>query len=758
MRSPLLLCLGAALLLPAKAAPTDEALNAQFADEIEDIMIDYCFDCHGDGIAKGDVTLDQYEDVAAMRADRSFWKSVRHHLHQQIMPPRDELQPTAEERETLIRWIDDSVFSVDPNNPEPGRITARRLNISEYRYTIKDLLGVDISPEDILPPDDSGYGFDQNGDVLSLSPSHLEKFHKLAVLSLEKTYEDEPPTFQTHTFSHKRFRGAGDTVAGARRLLSAGTTQLQLDLPTGRYDFEVYAFADQAGDETPQVDLLIDGEVAGSFEIKSKSQRPQSFVIPGELSRTGATLGLRFNNDYFGGPEDDRNVYFKRLVIYGPFGGPPPEPTKNFSRIFKEQRADQSDTNYISDTLQAFARRAFRRPVTKDEVQKYVRLAESALPISPNLPAAMRPALEAILISPHFLFRELDLLSASGSGERELIPELVLASRISYFLTGSQPDDELLALAEKGELRQNLDAQIERILAEEETSIRFADTFFHQWLQTRNIKVVHPDKRRFRHYHKTGLEGRFAWETTLFYRSLIWNDRPLTDLVNARYTFADDRLAEFYGLPKPGTGREFVKVEIPEDSNRRGVLTQGSVLTITSNPDRTSPVKRGLWVLENILDTPPPPAPPNVPSLETKQAHADATIREQLDLHREDPSCASCHELMDGIGFAFESFTGIGEWRDSYGEKPIDTSGAFASGEAFNSAVELSDLIIETHLDEFKHCVAVKMLTFALGRGTDYYDAPALEEIVKAADEGGLTTKAYVKAVINSLPFQYYRK
>lgn len=616
------LCMAVELPIPPELEEAREG-------PIDEILFSYCYDCHGDGIRKGGLELDIYDDIAHMRQHRDVWKSVRQQIEQKIMPPIDKDQPTDAERAEMIAWIDAAIFPIDRDNPDPGKITLRRLNQSEYHNTVFDLLGVRVDAANELPPDDSGYGFDNISDVLSLAPSHLKKFHSLAVKSLEQLVPHE-----------------GESEA---------------------------------------------------------------------------------------------------------------EPWQ-WEKLFVERLPGEAEMDYARRCIEHFGSRAFRRALTDDESVRLLELFETARPSLATTEHALATTYEAVLISPHFLFREIPLLDTlDGSDERTLVPELVLASRLSYFIWGSMPDPQLLDLAERGQLRKNLDSEITRMLAHNDTAERFRANFLSQWLQTRDFKITEPNKRRYRGFN------RVQWladrETEYFLEHLVRHDRPLTDLLNADYSFMNRRLAKFYGLPHEHLGKKFERYSFTPEMRRRGILTHMSVLTITSNPTRTSPVKRGQWVLENLLDTPPPPAPPNVPSLDAnKHAHRDLSVRERLEMHRENPSCASCHKLMDGIGFAMENYDGVGRWREMDGKHKVDARGELGTGETFDGTMEMLGVIEDSQRQLFIDCISSKMLTFALGRGLDYYDEPAIEQISHDAEQGGLTVSAYVRAIVDSVPFQYYKK
>jgi hypothetical protein len=368
---------------------------------------------------------------------------------------------------------------------------------------------------------------------------------------------------------------------------------------------------------------------------------------------------------------------------------------------------------------------------------------------------ALQLAMEAVLLSPDFLFRELSVLASTGEpGSIEAISETDLATRLSYFLWASTPDERLLALAGRGELRANLEAETLRLL-DDPRADAFIERFFLQWLRVRNIDIVQPDNAAFPGFGDD-LREAMRRETVEFCRHVIREDLPVTTLLDADFTFANPLLAAHYGLPHPG-GDGFEKIPLA-GTPRQGILTHGSVLTLTSHPTRTSPVKRGEWVLDILLDSPPPPPPPNVPSLESQSALPDdAPLRDRLEAHRADPSCSACHALMDGIGYAFEHFDAIGRWRERDGRYPIDSRGALASGEAFATPAELSAVLLATRREAFLDSFSARLLTYGLGRGLDYYDKPTVRHITEAAGEKDFRPRAFILAVVQSKPFQYRR-
>ncbi|HSU53752.1 MAG TPA: DUF1592 domain-containing protein, partial [Candidatus Dormibacteraeota bacterium] len=481
----------------------------------------------------------------------------------------------------------------------------RRLNRAEYNNTIRDLLGVNFRPADDFPADDSGYGFDNIGDVLSLSPVQLEKY-----------------------------------LAAAEKIIEV-------------------AFADK------------------------------KLVLP---------------------PQDEASV----------------------------QKA-----------VSTLATRAYRRPVARDELSRLMGLFDSAKKDGAKFEDAFRVPLEAILVSPQFLFRAEN--APKGGKSNSPIDEYSLASRLSYFLWSSMPDEELFAQAAANRLRRSLEHEVQRMLHDRKSQA-FVENFAGQWLQLRNLKLVSPDPTEFPCFDET-LRAAMQKETELFFENIMREDRSVLEFINADYTFMNGKLASFYGR-NDITGDTFQRVKLT-DSNRGGLLMQASILTLTSNPTRTSPVKRGKWVLENILGDPPPPPPPDVPELkEGHSAKLSGSLRQRMEQHRANPSCAGCHARMDPIGFGFENFDGVGRWREKDGEFSIDASGKLVSGESFSGPAQFRALLVRDKRDRFVRCLSEKVLTYGLGRGLEYYDKCAVDNITTVLAKHGYKFSTLILEVARSTPFQ----
>lgn len=602
------------------AAAPNEAAKVSYDGNIKPFLTKYCIKCHGGERARADLTLEFSSEKDALK-HREMWQKVGDAIHAGEMPPRNKPQPTLEEKDMVARWIEREVNKIDCSlPPDPGRVTLRRLNKAEYNNTIRDLAGVDFQPAADFPNDDVGYGFDNIGDVLTLSPLLLEKY-----------------------------------LAAADKIVEAAWQK----------------------------------------------------------------------------PETRR-------------------------RIVSQEPKNNDDRKAAETSLRNFARRAYRRPVRDEEVERLLRFVDLVRKNGDPLDLGLKLAARAILVSPNFIFRvEKDRPAPAGKSGSP-ISEFELASRLSYFLWSSMPDEELFRQAEKNELRKNLEAQVRRMLADAK-SRALVDNFAGQWLQLRNLrlKTVNPDPDRFPAFSEA-LRLAMIRETELFFEHLLREDRNLFEFLDADWTFVNERLAKHYGIPGV-QGEEFRKVKLPNEQ-RGGVLTQASILTVTSNPTRTSPVMRGKWILENILNSPPPPPPPEVPELpDDAKAMASGSLRQRLELHRSNAVCASCHERMDPIGFGLENFNAIGGWRDRDGQFPIDAGGILPSGQKFSGPKELRLVLKTTKGDDFRRCLAEKMLTYALGRGLEYYDRCAVKEICESVSRNDNRFSSLVIAIIQSDPFQMRR-
>jgi hypothetical protein len=796
-----------------------------FARDVQPILTKYCYDCHADGMSKGNVSFDTFKSPDELISNHDLWLAVLKNVRAGVMPPEKKPHPTADEKKVLERWIKSASFRIDPAQPDPGRVTVRRLNRTEYRNTIRELLDIDFNTEAEFPPDDTGHGFDNIGDVLTVSPMLLEKYITAARSIVESAVPSVSRVVREEVISGKQFTGEENTNAsnGALSLSyykPATVTKKIAAATPGKYQIlvdltERERFVDGQFDYNKvQVLFKIDGQERLREEYLWQGGKTYSLTVDEHWSeKAGHQLSFEIVPLT---PDEkqvrNREIRINSVTLRGPLEKEHWGRPKNFERYFTKDAPEDPATRreYAAEILAKFAHKAFRRPVDQPSIDRLVGLAESVYTQpGKTFEAGISQSMVAILASPRFLFREEGLLAASPGQKFAEVDDWSLASRLSFFLWSSMPDDELFRLAAKNELRPNLKAQYKRMLADDR-SAQFIRNFTGQWLQARDIDGVIIDARavlgredeadpkreemfaRFRELRNTNedelsaeqktelenlrrelfrnrrgpraeLNGQIREamrrETEMFFDHIVKNDRPLTELLNSDYTFLNSRLARHYGLPEV-EGEDMRLVKLPDGSPRGGVLTHGTVLTVTSNPTRTSPVKRGLFVLENILGSPPPPPPPDIPALEDAAKAFEGrtpTLRETLELHRAKPICSSCHSRMDPIGLGMENFNALGMFRDQERKQPLDIGGKLITGEEFKTIQELKRILVDNHQVEFYRCLTEKMLTYALGRGLEYYDVHTVDQIVDQLVATGGRPSALLLGIVESTPFQKRR-
>ena len=721
--------------------------------EVQPLLQKYCYDCHGEGASRGDVALDAHATPEARRQEVKLWTAVQENLRADIMPPAGKPRPTLAERAKLLEWIRTEVQQVDCRAPDPGRVTLRRLNRVEYTNTIRDLFELKIDPSEFFPPDDSGYGFDNIGDVLSVSPVLMEKYFDAAERVVKALVAEKPAVPEQrrarNDFKVVREPGEGRNVRESKfELAKAGSYDVRFKVNVTSFDpfkgkIRVQVFLDKRR-------LMAQSYAAGNRSYPFRVRVPLEageHVWRLEVDQTGSTLGR-------GSPI---NVNIDDAIVRGPGNKLDfPEPHK---RIFFEgpaPREDAARSKYAREVLRRVADRAFRRPVeesTVDRLAQIVRTGDKGRP--GDFERGVSQALTAILTSPRFLFRPETRPGPAQVGEvaGSAVPldDWALATRLSYLLWSTGPDAELKTLAEAGTLRKELRATVERMLADEKAD-RFVSNFVGQWLHTRDVDSVPVSGRRARQLTE-GVRRAMREETEMLFAHIMREDRDLIEMLTANYTFANSALARFYGLP-PIEGPKMQKVDLPPDSVRGGVLSQGSFLLTTSNPSRTSPVKRGLFVLENLLGAPPPPPPPDVPQLEDAGDGKKAlTVRQQLELHRANAGCAGCHARMDPIGLGLETFDLMGVAREKEGDTPIDAKGTLITGETFTGVRDLR-AILSKRKESFYRTVTRKLMIYSLGRGLNPSDDCAVEGIVAQLQSDGGKFSTLLHGIIESGPFQ----
>jgi len=747
-----------AILAGSCAAPAaaQKAVDAEAAAFFES----HCLACHSGEQPEGGLGLDRLQRAGVLEHARQ-WTKVLKMVRTGAMPPEGEPRPPQEKRLAVADWIQAELGRFDCEKlRDPGRVTIRRLNRAEYRNTIRDLLGVDVDPTEDFPADEIGYGFDNIGDVQSVSPLLMEKY-LAAAEEIAKRAIVTPESLESYVqrVDGRELRGAGDVHGKARGFFTSSQAYAEKPFEKeGQYLIKITAFADQAGSELAQMAIYWDGKVIRRFEVEAEHGSARTYSTTVQASRGKHEFGVGFANDFYD-PQNpdpaqrDRNLWVEAIEIVGPLEEAMRDVPASHRQVIPARPAVENRGELAEQYVRRLASRAFRRPARKEETDRLVELIELAHAAGGSFERGMQLVVQAVLVSPHFLFREEHQPQPDRPGAVYVVDEFALASRLSYFLWSSMPDDELFELARRAKLRRNLESQVRRMLADRKAQA-LVENFAGQWLEIRRLEEVAPDENRFPAFDKE-LRRAMRTETEMYFAHVMRKDRSVFDLLDARYTFLNERLARHYGIDGV-QGGEFRRVEL-QDGRRGGVLTQASVLTITSLPTRTSPVRRGKWILEQILGDEPPPPPPNVPELaENEQAELSGSLRERLEQHRADPSCASCHRVMDMLGFALENYNAIGAWRDRAGKFPIDPSGELADGTPFANAVELKKRLAERQ-DQFRRNLAEKMLTYALGRGLEYYDRCALDRIVQAMAEGNDRFSSLILAVVRSDPFQMRR-
>lgn len=730
-------CLGSRGDQPPAPAKGGGEKPAAYQNEILPFLKAHCLGCHGAGKGKpkADLSFAKYTDDASLVADRKVWDNVRHMIKTREMPPQERPQPKADEIDKVVAAIAGVFDRADATaKPNPGRVTIRRLNRTEYNNTVRDLVGITFTPADDFPADDVGYGFDNIGDVLSTSPLLLEKYLTAAEAILaEAIVIADPPKLAKQTFATIR---TGSTA-------SASELGKVVSFEAGEYRLRLTVGGERAGAEPLKVMLRVMSEDVKAFEVNATADKPE--VIEARLKVKPGTgrVGVALLN-----PDGKRVLHLKAVEVEGPFDPPPVTYPEVHTRLMAH-KAGAPPREAAREIVARFATRAFRRPVKAEEVEKCLALYDAAEKQGQRFELRVRAALYRVLVSPHFLFRvELDP-PGLAPGTTYQIGDYELASRLSYFLWNSMPDDELFALAGQGKLRQNLDAQVKRMVKDPKSQ-SFLHGFAEQWLTLRKLELVSPDPKLFPTYTPT-LRDAMLRESLLFFEAVVRDDRSIPDLLDADFTFANEELAKHYGIDGV-KGAEFVRVKAPAD--RGGLLTHASVLALASNATRASPVKRGKFVLEQLLNTPPPPPPPelDIPELEA-QKQLKGTLRQQMEQHRANAVCASCHQRMDPIGFAFEHYDAIGAWREKDGKAAIDASGVLPDGRTFDGPAGLKKLM-RADKAAFVKCVAEKLLTYAIGRGLEDYDRRTVNALVAATGKADDRFSALILEIVRSDPFQ----
>ncbi len=806
--------LGWVLLAPRQHAQTATSFEKTVVPFIEE----NCLYCHNAKKQSGGLNLEPLKIAPTLNDKRESWDLIVQKIHSGEMPPKGAPKPDPAEVKRVITFLEGEFTRLDKLvKPDPGRVTARRLNRAEYNNTVRDLLGVDSQPADAFPQDDSGYGFDNIGDVLSLSPVLMEKYltaaekvARTAVFGVppmkpsvvERRAPGRPikPSFTPLTdydltglslpnalhVTH-RFPVDGEYtfrlhLNGARPQGSAGVKfaiwidgkqaqVLELDPEGGAsfdegkqvfdsftLDFRTKVAAGEHWIAASPLNLY-DG-LPPNLNGTNPSKKPQppapQFKERPDLSDEINARRRKAFEAKIGEKVSVNTVRVNRVDIGGPYNQTLGAALASQQKIFVCGHTNgQHKAECAAKIVTNLARRAYRRPVPATEVAPLTNLISLAQSKGDSFEEGVCLSIQAMLVSPHFLFRlEQDKPTAISELGTRLNPH-ELAARLSYFLWSSMPDDELLRAADNGSLRKPaiLQAQVTRMLKDEK-SRALVENFGGQWLELRKLESSKPDREKFPAYDDY-LRMSMQRETEMFIESIVREDRSILDFIDGKYSFLNERLAQLYGIPNI-KGPEFRKVSLASHPQRGGILTQASVLTVSSYTTRTSPVLRGKWILENILNAPPPPPPPDVPNLDETKIGQSLTVRQQLEEHRKNPTCASCHARLDPLGFGLEKFDAIGAWRTMDGKLPVDDSGELPDGRKFNGPEELRKIILADR-DAFAQCLTEKLLIYGLGRGLERYDKPTVKKIAAQVAAHNYKFSSVVLEIVNSLPFQMRR-
>jgi mono/diheme cytochrome c family protein len=748
----------ASISSPAPARPSDATPSAvEFRAATQALFEETCSQCHNAADPDGGLDVAQYGSPESLTTRREGWESILAKLRSGEMPPSGVAR-RQDRIDALVRFLDVELERIDQNaKPDPGRVTLRRLNRTEYANTIRDLLGVNFRADENFPVDDSGEGFDNIGDVLTVSPVLMEKYlsaaEHIAARALGTLVLPKPIQVEYRADTDTLRRVDPSTVETHHRVEYDADYEIAVGLSGLRPE----------GAKPVTLGVWVDGALVHERKIlTTKDPKAVTFNGYGDerfrvfLSEGEHALRAGFIRDDFVKTLPEANLYDRKanryistMVAVGPFASERPSASR--ARLLVCDPSTGAPC--VDRILSSVARRAYRRPVSDGEVAQLRAFVDHASADGRSVEQGLALALQAILVSPHFLFH-VERNRSSDPAEIHPVTDLELASRLSYFLWSSMPDDELLKEASQGRLSQPgvLDAQVRRMLRDPK-SIALGQNFAGQWLETRNLDSVRPDPEKFPSW-RPELRDAMKQETTLFFNAMLREDRPLGEFLDARYTFLNQTLAEHYGIPGV-KGTEFRRVALGT-KERGGVLGQASVLTVSSYPTRTSVSVRGKYVLQNLLGAAPPPPPPDVPPLDEGNVASSASLREQMEMHRSNAVCASCHARMDPLGFGLENYDAIGRWRTEDGGQSVDASGMLPSGESFASPAELRR-VLKGMLPDFSRCLTEKMLTYALGRGLEPYDKPTVRAITQkvTASKGGLSL--LIREIVRSLPFRSRR-
>ena len=762
------------------ARPATPAMNPRA------VVDKYCVTCHNQRTKTQGLALDGL-DLATPATHGEEWENVVRRLRTRSMPPQGMPRPDDATYEALATYLETELDRAAVAKPNPGRPIIRRLNRNEYANAVRDLLMLEVDISSMLPPDDSAFGFDNISDLLGTSPALLERYlvaaDRVSALAVGGSVPPGSDTYRVRQDRSQDQHIEGLPLGTVGGLVVNHTFPVDADY---HFSLELYRTNLEAirGLEHPhQVEITVDGEriflttIGGEVEkAPTPGDKGPTLSITERSDAVDAKLQIRvpvkagthaigatfvrkigagtqrlrpFLRSSAGTYDSTGRPHIETLTIAGPFNATGPGVTASRERIFSCRPSSASQEEACATKiLSTLARRAYRRPVTNADTTRLMTFYRAGREKG-NFDAGIQMALRRLLASPNFVFRvEEDHGGKPGTIQR--VSDIELASRLSFFLWSSIPDDTLLDVAARGQLRNAnvLEREVRRMLADPKAA-SFVRNFSGQWLHTRNLRTVAPNHDEFPDFDDT-LRDAFQTEAELFFESVMREDRSVLDFLKADYTFVNERLAKHYNIPYV-YGSHFRRVTLENDA-RRGLLGKGGLLMVTSRADRTAPVLRGKWILENLLGTPPPPPPP-VPPLAENSAEAPKTLRQRLEMHRASPACASCHRVMDPLGFALENFDATGAWRTRDAGLPLDASGQLADGTQVDGVVALRNALL-ARPEVFVHTLTEKLMTYGLGRGLQYYDMPVVREIGRKAEQQNYRFSGIIMGIVNSAPFQ----
>jgi mono/diheme cytochrome c family protein len=779
--------------------------GAAQSTSVREFVSTYCITCHSDRLKTGGLSLEK-ADTENVFNSAETWEKVIVKLRSRSMPPAGSRRPDNATYDTVATWLESELDSAAAAHLNPGRTAnLHRLNRTEYANAVRELTGIEVDATGLLPPDQQAHGFDTNADALLMAPALLDRYLNAAAKIARIAVGDPtvPPAFERYTavkgnsneqtYLWQTERLSEDFPLGSRGGISA-RHYFPVD---GEYILKIrlqrtYQDVIRGLNESNQIEIRVDGtrvaqfKLGGSAETIAQALADYRDMRPGEITsgddalqvRVPLKAGLRTvvatilkSNDVLAeglGParipiwsrEGDVPTvpaFISSLLVGGPYNAQVPMDSPSRKRIFVCQPSNKAEERACATRiLSTLARRAYRRMATDDDVQVLFGFYETGRAHG-NFDAGIRAALERVLVSPDFLFRIETDPATAGPAAVHRISGVELASRLSFFLWSSSPDDELLDLAIAGKLQDAgvLDQQVRRMFGDPRARTALVENFFEQWLETRNVFLLAPDANQHFPWFDDNLRLAFVREMDLFLDAQLKEDRSIVDLLSANFTFLNDQLARHYGIPGI-YGSHFRRVTLT-DENRWGLLGKAAVLSVTSYTTRTSPTIRGKWLLENILGAPVPPPPPNIPALEaSNQGNRPLTVREMLETHRKNPVCASCHARMDPLGFSLENFDAIGQWRTRDAGAPIDSSGVLLDGTKVAGPAALRQALL-AQKEQFVRTVTAKLVVYALGREIESFDAPAIRGIVRAAAPDNYRWSSIILAIVKSAPFQMRR-